>query len=305
MVKLDSNATERYFETFSGPLVEDGAPYSGIGLQELNLISPYLRTQWNQKVDPLPDPISDRTHRQYGSGNQSSQSRRMLGSVVISALLTDGTMINIRHVAIEGSSRWIVGRNVTAKCDIIRTHGNFLKHPSGLKIPTQNVDLHSYIPLGLFFYVQQQHIPCFRTKLFCAAAQIEESIEQRPWEELKKIVDKVHKHVCGHAKLSGIQILLERNQIWSAEVEKYLNRVIQSCENCARTHEPKQSRKLSLSSLNRSFNELVCTDHFHLGNLRMCHILCASTRYSAGSIVPDTEMESAIIALDSHWISQF
>ena len=102
-----------------------------------------------------------------------------------------------------------------------------------------------------------------------------------------------------------MKILLERNDLWNPEVAKYLSRTVDSCEKCARTYEPKQARKVSLSSLNRSFNDLVCIDHFHLGGLRICHIMCASTRYSVGSVVPDTGMDAAINALDSHWISPF
>ena len=107
----------------------------------------------------------------------------------------------------------------------------------------------------------------------------------------QKIVGKVHKHVFVHLELSEVQILLERNQIWSAEVEKYLNRVIQSYENYARTYEPKQVRKVSLNSLCRSFNELVCIDQFHFVNLRMCPVMCSSTQYSTRSIVLDTGMK--------------
>ena len=99
--------------------------------------------------------------------------------------------------------------------------------------------------------------------------------------------------------------MLERNDLWSTEVEKYLHRVDDSCESCSRTYEPKKARKASLSSLNRSFNELVCIDHFHLGNLRLCHIMCGSTRYPTASVVPNTGVEAAINVLDSHWISQF
>ena len=87
------------------------------------------------------------------------------------------------------------------------------------------------------------------------------------------------------------------------EVEKYLHRVINSCSDCAKNYEPKKARKVSLSSVNRSFNETICIDHFHLGNVRIFHIMDASTRYSASTAVPDTGIEAAIEVLDSHWIS--
>ena len=107
----------------SGPLLDDGAPYSGIGFHELKLLLPYLETNWNGKLSPLPKALAGRTHWQYGSGNHASDLRRMLGSIDITAILDDGTNVNITHVVIEGSSQWIVGRNVTTKCDIIHTNG--------------------------------------------------------------------------------------------------------------------------------------------------------------------------------------
>ena len=84
------------------------------------------------------------------------------------------------------------------------------------------------------------------------------------------------------------------------EVEKYLHLVINSCSDCAKTFEPMKARKVPLISVNRSFNETKCIDHFQLGNISMFHLVEASTRYSAGTAVPDTGMEAAIEVLDSH-----
>ncbi len=45
-------------EQFSGTLIGDGTPYSGIGIQELKLLSPFLRTNWNGTLEPLPESLS-------------------------------------------------------------------------------------------------------------------------------------------------------------------------------------------------------------------------------------------------------
>ena len=90
---------------FTGPLLDDGAPYSGIGISELKFLFPFLRNKWNGKFNPLPDSISDCTHWQYGTGTHSSDSRRMLGSVMLSASMADGALVNINHIVIEGSSQ--------------------------------------------------------------------------------------------------------------------------------------------------------------------------------------------------------
>jgi len=57
--------------------------------------------------------------------------------------------------------------------------------------------------------------------------------------------------------------------------------------------------------LNRAFNTVVCIDHFHLGNMRVFHLMDSVTRYSAGAVVKDTSMISAIEVMEGHWISQF
>ncbi len=71
MAKLVAGSSEIGGE-FTGPLLDDAAPYGGIGFSELKMLSPYLRTKWGGKLYPLPDSISDRTHWQYGTGSHSS-----------------------------------------------------------------------------------------------------------------------------------------------------------------------------------------------------------------------------------------
>ena len=130
----------------------------------------------------------------------------------------------------------MIGRNVNAKCDIILTMGNFLRFPNSVEIPIKYDDFHSYIPFRFF---RTSHSCCqasFQAKIFCATGIVEDSEKLRSWTDLKKIIGKVHKHVCGHASLSDMKTLLERNGLWSSEVEKYLCRVAESCEKCARTY---------------------------------------------------------------------
>ena len=197
---------------------------------------------------------------------------------MLSARLNDRTIINSRHIVIEGSSEWLIGRNVTTKCDTIHPNGKFLKINDYVNILLLNVDMHSYIPSSIFLKQATESHSTYQTKMFCATGTIHDSIYSCPWPELKEIIDKVHKHLWGHASLSGTQILLQRNNLWSTEIEKYLNRVVTSCTDCAKTHELKQAREVSFSWVNRSFNKIIHMDHFHFGNLRICHVMDATTR---------------------------
>ena len=119
-------------------------------VQELKLLSPILRTNWNGALEALPESLSSYSFWQYSTDNHASSARRMLGSIFIYASLSDGSITNIRHVVIEGSSQWVVGRNVNFKCEIVHSNGNYLKLPNNLRIPIEDVHMHSFSPSYLF-----------------------------------------------------------------------------------------------------------------------------------------------------------
>ena len=66
----------------------------------------------------------------------------------------DGTMTKTSHIVIEGSSQWLIGRNFTAKYDIIHASGNYVKLRDRSKISLKNVDMHSYEPSFIFYKEQ-------------------------------------------------------------------------------------------------------------------------------------------------------
>ncbi len=57
--------------------------------------------------------------------------------------------------------------------------------------------------------------------------------------------------------------------------------------------------------MSREINQVVCIDHFFLDDFGVFHMMDSATRYSAGAVVPDTAMDSAITSLESLWISPF
>jgi len=293
---------------YSGPLVDDGAPYSGIGYIELSMIAKHVCPDWNATLDPLPDLVSERPFWQYGTGQHVSEARKILGSIFLTAQSEQGNPIHIKHLVIDGSSQWVIGRNVTKLCDIIHQTANVLKLPPDpdtnisdtLKLIDQ--DFHSYLPWDIFCSKSRKDMPIIST-FYCASARIEGQNDS--WASIKKIVDKVHKHICGHSNYTDIKLLLERNSLWSSDAEKYLVGILNECSACDTTAMPKPARKVSLSSMSRSFNDVVCIDHLFLDEYKVFHAMCSSTRYSVGSHVPDTNMENSIACLEAHWISQF
>lgn len=279
-----------------GPLVDDGAPYSAIGLTELHILKDQLLSNFTGKLDTIPTSLNVRTFWQYGCGNHASAKRRILGSILLTALSDDCSPIHIRHLVLEGSSQWLIGRNITGKSNIMHIGTNAIvfagPNHSTKSITMVDHDLHSYVPYVAFSRAATGKHQSASLNSLCASST--HATETRPWSEVKRIIDKVHKHISGHASFSDIRTLLERNDMWSKEVEKYLSRTVETCHGCRATSLPKPSRKVSLTSLHHHFNDVVCIDHFHLDGLRIFHIMDAWSRYSAGHVVKDATIKSAI-----------
>ncbi len=96
-----------------------------------------------------------------------------------------------------------------------------------------------------------------------------------------------------------MKVLLQRNNLWTTHVEKYLCEILESCDKCAATSLPKKARNVSLSSLSRDFNQAVCIDHLFLDNFCVFHIMDSKSIYSVGSVVKSTSMENAVEAFES------
>lgn len=97
-----------------GPLVDDGAPYSAIGINELQFLVNKSKPS-EVFIDEKPEDMSRYDFWQYGSGSHSSQKRKILGSTVLYVKSDNGNKVSIRHLVIDGSSHWVVGRNLTRK----------------------------------------------------------------------------------------------------------------------------------------------------------------------------------------------
>ena len=88
-----------------GPLFDDGAPYSAIGLTELHILKQQILLNFTGTLDNIPSSLNARCFWQYGCGNHASAKRRILGSVLLTALSDDDSLIRILHQVLEGSSQ--------------------------------------------------------------------------------------------------------------------------------------------------------------------------------------------------------
>lgn len=72
-------------------------------------------------------------------------------------------------------------------------------------------------------------------------------------KEVESIVDKVHKHLCGHSIFSDIQLLYERQGIWNNSVAKHVGDIMSNRNSCKATAPPQPMRKVSISYLPKNF----------------------------------------------------
>ena len=115
-----------------------------------------------------------------------------------------------------------------------------------------NHDHHSYIPFKAI--VTDGHNGKSVNRLACFGVYHPEN-QALTWPYIKLIIDRVHKHVCGHAAYSDIRTLLTRIAMWTQTVQHYLDRVTHSCHNCVQSSRPEPTRKMSLSYLDSVFVE--------------------------------------------------
>lgn len=130
-------------------------------------------------------------------------------------------------------------------------------------------------------------------------------LAEKTWTEIKHIVDKIHKHVCGHANYTDYRLLLERNELWNEAVPTYVAHSIENCTACKSTAAPQLSRKVSTSSLSKQFNEIVCIDHFYLDERRLMHRMDLVSRYSTVLAVDYLSTMDEVHAFEATWVSQF
>lgn len=124
-------------------------------------------------------------------------------------------------------------------------------------------------------------------------------LTDRSWAEVMVVTDKVHIYVCRKAKLTDIRLLLKRNNLWNDAVETYVCRLVFRCVACRSTAPPQPSRNLSIWSLSKNFNDIVCNDRYYLESVPLTHCMDATIRYSAVSIASRASMDDAVFGSES------
>lgn len=253
-------------------MVDNGAPYSAIGYSELSILirSIHLSTaSIKSMISPLPDSTSDFQFWQVGSGQHASSAKPIIGSVVIDYKSDSGYKISIRHIVVEGSSPWVLWRNITRKCDLVHMEGHYIRFPPINRISDSMTmidhNIHSYVPLPSVYHLNSSSPSTIN--LIALNAQINgqadpDNKSKLTWPQLKRLVDLVHDHTCGHATFSDVRFFLTRTQFRTPAVSQYFTSVVNKCAICLVCSATMPSTRVSISNLNRSFNENICIYHF-------------------------------------------
>lgn len=146
-------------------------------------------------------------------------------------------------------------------------------------------ELLTYITLDRF----RNTVPCDSITSSSAV-----TVQSMPWKEMKRIVDKVHRNVCGDVSYSDFKMLLKRKNIQNDIVDHYIKEKIRNCKSCHASELPPPSRKVSISLLSTELKEVVCVDHLSLDDLCLVHFMDLSTSFSTTCIVENKSIETAM-----------
>lgn len=264
------------------------------------VVSAITLPHWNGSLDSIPETLNNCQYWQYGNGDHSSEPRKILGSIALLCRTEDGVIIWIRHLALEGSSQWVVGQNIPSFGDICQMGQPRLvlqgANSENIVLLLMKIDRLLYLPAQCF--VQSSNKTA--TTLSASSAST-----LRPSCEVKAIIDRAHHHVCGHSDYGDIKTLLDRNDLWNDDARDYVTQVISRCKRCSSTMLPHPARQVSLRLLIRSFNQVVCVYHMYLGLNCFLHIMDTKTHLSAGIIYKDTSLNYAGYALQVGWLTPF
>lgn len=179
-----------------GPLLDNDAPYSSIGLQKLRSVSLQIITGWHGELNLVSDEFAACPNLQYGTGEHSSTARDMLESNILNRSVPNGRIVAIRLLVLDGSSQWAICDHVTfyGNTNLIETAELVLPaHKKLVCIPLHRGNRHLYLDFALFL------------QKALATAFARTVLSDVSWPVFCKICDKVHNHVCGHARLPDIE----------------------------------------------------------------------------------------------------
>lgn len=145
-----------------------------------------------------------------------------------------------------------------------------------------------------FFRINKFYFKQWPNEMLCA--RLANAFNDRKWTKVNNIIDKVHKHVCGHASFSEVKLLLHAKKLWNHATED-VTKLGTYCQTCRSTSYHQPSRLMSISSLSINTNEILCIDQFYLDIVGLFHFMDIATRFSVALVVERANMDKAVQAI--------
>lgn len=146
-----------------GPILDSGAPFSAIGVTELIVLRKSIGVSPLNSYDPIPRQLASYKYWKYGVGSQSSSKRLIMVYVVLNCRSDLKCQISIRHLVIQGSSQWLIGRNMKLPCNHLRIKINRIQFSvsNGVQYYLSMIDSapHEFISLDRFTNVSNFSYP--------------------------------------------------------------------------------------------------------------------------------------------------
>lgn len=170
-------------------------------------------------------------------------------------------------------------------------------------------NLHSHIRVDRFtdpetkFSHQSPSAFALAANTVINTAMMSPSPSSNNWRSLRCVIDRAHKHICGHARLSDMRTIFERNKIWNQFCPKYLSELVRNFKDCKdssflRRIKTYHCHKLTAILIKR----FVWTTSF--STLSLFYIAWTlQLTLSAGTFMQSTSMDGAIYAMDLCWFS--
>lgn len=249
---------------------------------------------------------------QYESCSHSSQKRNIIDSTVLFLNTDNNNKISIRLLVIERSLQWVVGKKLTWKWNLKYIGKSSIRIPHVLSTNHTQVyeyQLHCHITVDRSNFTPKRIsvLPLSTSTLISDVLNACTSFTTYGnWLELRRIFNKVHKHICGYFSCSDMRTLLQRKN-WNEQVQSYLSNFIAQCPDCNAQDSPIPPPNciISLTSLNRQYNEVLCMVHLFLDMVTMFHMMDVFRRSSVGAFVDSTTMENVTYHMENLWFAHF
>lgn len=204
-------------------MIDERDPCPALGLISLKMLSDYSDHKCREIFGNITETSKGYTHWQYGAGLKASEKRSNLWQVDIDAVSHNGRPIGIKRIVFEGSSQQILDPNITREVDTIHNDGNTLIFSNVV-----TYDYISFTDKNMLSLVELQRIVKSLSVSSVLCTLSTEPVYSMDGSQAKAFINKVHKHICGHATFTDFKLLLETIKFWNTAVAYYFTEVVKT-----------------------------------------------------------------------------